>query len=127
MLHSTIRASGVQILIFLAALQAIPPSMYEVSQIEGATGYEAFWKITIPMVSPLILTNVVYTIVDTFVQSEVVQSARETAFSQVYLVEGIRGFDFGRGSAMALTSSLLACLVLMIVGWAISKYVFYYN
>jgi len=127
MLHNVIRASGVQILIFLAALQAIPPSMYEVAQIEGATGYEAFWKITIPMVSPLILTNVIYTIVDTFIQSEVVQVARDTAFQNVYVMEGIRGFDFGRGSAMALASSLLACLVLMLVGWAISKYVFYYN
>ena len=127
MLHDVIRASGVQILIFLAALQAIPPSMYEVAQIEGATGYEAFWKITIPMVSPLILTNVVYTIVDTFVQSPVVQTARDTAFRATYVLEGVRGFDFGRGSAMALASSLLACLVLVLVGWAISKYVFYYN
>ncbi|MCL2225388.1 MAG: sugar ABC transporter permease [Defluviitaleaceae bacterium] len=127
MLHSVIRAGGVQILIFLAALQAIPPSMYEVAQIEGATGYEAFWKITIPMVSPLILTNVIYTIVDTFVQSDVVATARATAFQNVYVLEGVRGFDFGRGSAMAVVSSLLACLVLMVVGWAISKYVFYYN
>jgi len=127
MLHNIIRASGVQILIFLAALQAIPPSMYEVAQIEGATSYEGFWKITIPMVSPLILTNVVYTIVDTFIQSPVVQRARDVAFSSTQLMEGVAGFDFGRGSAMALVSSLLACFVLMIVGWIISKYVFYYN
>jgi ABC-type sugar transport system permease subunit len=117
-LHTVIRASGVQILIFLAALQAIPPSMYEVAKIEGATGYEAFWKVTIPMVSPLILTNVVYTIVDTFAQSAVVETARDTAISQV---------NFGLGSAMALISSLVAGLVLVIVGWAISKFVFYYN
>jgi ABC-type sugar transport system permease subunit len=122
MLHSTIRASGVQILIFLAALQAIPPSMYEVSQIEGATGYEAFWKITIPMVSPLILTNVVYTIVDTFAQSEVVKTSAATAFRTT-----VQGFAFGLGSAMSLVSSVFACLVLLIVGWVISKYVFYYN
>jgi ABC-type sugar transport system permease subunit len=128
MLHDVIRASGVQILIFLAALQAIPPSMYEVAQIEGATGYEAFWKITIPMVSPLILTNVVYTIIDTFINSPVVQRARDVANTSVYLTDcGIRGLDYGRGSAMAMVSSLAACLVLLLVGWAVSKYVFYYN
>ncbi|MCL2199976.1 MAG: sugar ABC transporter permease [Defluviitaleaceae bacterium] len=126
-LHDVIRASGVQILIFLAALQAIPPSMYEVAQIEGATGYEAFWKITIPMVSPLILTNVVYTIVDTFAQSEVVATARQMAFTNVYMGDGVHGFAFGQGSAMALVSSLAACIVLLFVGWLISKYVFYYN
>ncbi|MCL1788657.1 MAG: sugar ABC transporter permease [Defluviitaleaceae bacterium] len=118
MLHNTIRASGVQILIFLAALQAIPPSMYEVAQIEGATGYETFWKVTIPMVSPLILTNVVYTIVDTYAQSPVVEMAHHAAFTQQ---------NFGVSAAMSMSSSLLACVVLLIIGWGISKYVFYYN
>ena len=118
MLHEIIRASGVQILIFLAALQAIPPSMYEVAQIEGATGYETFWKVTIPMVSPLILTNVVYTIVDTYAQSSIVTMAHEMAFQNQ---------NFGVASAMSITSSLLACLVLLIIGWVISKRVFYYN
>jgi ABC-type sugar transport system permease subunit len=127
MLHNVIRASGVQILIFLAALQAIPPSMYEVSQIEGATGYEAFWKITIPMVSPLILTNVVYTMVDTFARSPVIVTARQMAQTTVYLGDGVRGVAYGQASAMSLVSSVAACLVLMIVGWCVSKYVFYYN
>lgn len=127
MLHDIIRASGVQILIFLAALQAIPPSMYEVAQIEGATGYEAFWKITVPMVSPLILTNVVYTIVDTFAQSSVIESARAMMFTSVTLADGTSVMAFGQSSAMALVSSIFACAVLLIVGWAISRYVFYYN
>jgi ABC-type sugar transport system permease subunit len=118
MLHDVIRASGVQIVIFLAALQAIPPSMYEVAQIEGATSYEAFWKITIPMVSPLILTNVVYTMVDTFATSRVVS-----------ISAGAMGdlSRMGESAAMALIASLLACLALLIVGWIVSKFVFYYN
>ncbi|MCL1845907.1 MAG: sugar ABC transporter permease [Defluviitaleaceae bacterium] len=127
MLHDVIRASGVQILIFLAALQAIPPSMYEVAQIEGATGYEAFWKITIPMVSPLILTNVIYTIVDTFVRSEVIESTRAMMFTTTTLYDGTSVMAFGQSSAMALVSSIVACIVLLFVGWLISKYVFYYN
>jgi len=118
MLHNTIRASGVQILIFLAALQAIPPSMYEVAQIEGATGYETFWKVTIPMVSPLILTNVVYTMVDAYASSPIVTMAHEMAFTNQ---------NFGVASAMSITSALLACLALLLVGWLISKRVFYYN
>jgi hypothetical protein len=43
------------------------------------------------------------------------------------LAGGIQGQNFGQGSAMALAASLVACLVLLIVGWGISKYVFYYN
>lgn len=58
--------SGIQILLFLAALQSISPSLYEASNVEGATGWETFWLITFPNVAPIILVNVVYTIVDTF-------------------------------------------------------------
>jgi ABC-type sugar transport system permease subunit len=61
-----IRSSGVQILIFLAGLQSIPSSHYEVAKIEGATGWECFWKVTFPLLSPLIVTNIVYSIVDFF-------------------------------------------------------------
>ena len=117
-LHDVIRASGVQIIIFLAALQAIPPSMYEVAQIEGATGYEIFWKITIPLVSPLILTNVVYTIVDRYAQSGIVNMAHSFAFTQQ---------QFGLSSAMSVVSSAVILLLMGLLVWAISKRVFYYN
>lgn len=62
-------SSGVQILLFLAGLQSIPPSLYESAKVEGATAWESFWKITFPMVSPFIVMNVVYTIVDNFTNS----------------------------------------------------------
>ncbi|MGE5558419.1 MAG: carbohydrate ABC transporter permease [Bacillota bacterium] len=58
--------SGVQILIFLAGLQSISPELYESSDVEGATAWEAFWKITIPMISPIIVLNVIYTVIDSF-------------------------------------------------------------
>lgn len=58
--------SGVQILIYLAGLQTIGSSVYEASLIDGATPWEIFWKITLPALTPFILLNVIYTIVDLF-------------------------------------------------------------
>ena len=58
--------TGVQILIFLAALQSISSSLYEAARVEGATAWESFWKVTFPMISPMILVSVIYTIVDSF-------------------------------------------------------------
>ena len=58
--------SGIQILLFLAGLQSIPRSLYEAANADGATGWDKFWKITLPMISPVIVVNVVYTVVDTF-------------------------------------------------------------
>lgn len=58
--------SGIQILLFLAGYQAISPSVYEACQMEGATAWETFWKVTFPMVSPTLLLNVIYTLIDYF-------------------------------------------------------------
>ena len=61
-----VNRSGVQMLIFLAGLQSISPSIYESCQVEGASAWEIFWKITLPMLSPMILANAIYTVVDAF-------------------------------------------------------------
>ena len=68
-IYDIVNDSGVQKLIFLAGLQSISPSIYEAAQIEGATGWETFWKITFPMISPMILVNSVYTLIDAFTKS----------------------------------------------------------
>jgi len=113
-----INASGVQIIIFIAALQSIPGSMYEVAKIEGATAYETFWKVTFPMVMPHIITNVVYTVVDNFAVSDVVELAYKTAFTDN---------NYGLSSVMSLVSTLVTCLILVIVCRFIQKRTFYYN
>ena len=110
-----VQASGVQIIIFIAALQSVPGALYEVAKIEG---YETFWKVTFPMVSPLIIANVVYTIVDSFVDSDVVEKAYDMAFVN---------FDWGVSVAMSLLSSVIVIALLVIVCKLISKKVFYYN
>ncbi|MGE5528326.1 MAG: carbohydrate ABC transporter permease [Patescibacteria group bacterium] len=56
--------SGVQILVFLAALQGIPGSLYEAAYVDGCTEWESFWKITLPMISPFILLNVIFTLIE---------------------------------------------------------------
>lgn len=117
-INDIISASGVQIIIFVAALQSIPGSMYEVAKIEGATGYETFWKVTFPMVMPHIITNVVYTIVDNFAKSEVVELAYKVAFTEM---------NYGLSSVFSLVSTVITCVILIVVCGFISKHTFYYN
>ena len=68
-IYDIINRSGVQMLIFLAGLQSISPAIYESCEIDGATAWETFWKITVPMISPMILVNAVYTVIDAFTSS----------------------------------------------------------
>lgn len=117
-IYDIVISSGVQILIFLAGLQGISPSLYEASNMEGATAWENFWKITFPMISPLILVNAIYTIIDSFTSAnnELMQEIKNTIFSDV---------KYGYGSAMAWIYFLVITIIICIVGGIIGKRVFY--
>lgn len=58
--------SGVQIILFLSGLQSIPKSLYEVSKIEGATKWEEFWFVTVPMLRNVISLVLIYTMIEFF-------------------------------------------------------------
>jgi ABC-type sugar transport system permease subunit len=117
-IYEIISSSGVQILIFLAGLQSISPSIYEAAKMEGATGYEIFWKITFPMMSPLILTNVVYSIIDAFNNNKMTRLLNTTAFEVL---------DFSLSAAMAWMYFAVICLILAVFTALISRKVFYYD
>jgi ABC-type sugar transport system permease subunit len=113
-------ASGIQIIIFLSALQTIPPSMFEAATIEGATSWECFWKITFPMVSPLILVNVVYSVVDYFIRTDnrVMEKIRVTMMQRM---------EYGFSTAMAWTYFLAVIVIIGIAMALISRKVYYYE
>lgn len=60
---------GVQIILFLAGLQGIPDSLYEVSKIEGANKWDEFWRITVPMLRHVLLLVIIYTMISQFTNS----------------------------------------------------------
>ena len=111
-------ASGVQILIFLAGLQTISPSLYEASSMEGATGWENFWKITFPMISPIILVNAVYTIIDSMA------GLNNPIINMVYYESVIYG-RHGSAAAMSWVYFLLISLVLVVFIAIASRKVYY--
>lgn len=102
--------TGVQILIFLSALQKIDKSMYEAAKIDGGSGWECFWKITLPTVKPMILLNCVYTVV--FIsnneQNEVINLILDSMFS------GTKEKGYGYASAMAWIYSLVVTLIVVL-------------
>lgn len=110
--------SGIQILTFLAALQTISPSLYEASAIEGATGWENFWKITLPMISPHILVVMVYTIIDSFIDSNnnIIRYIYETAFKDI---------KYGYSAAMSWIYFLIISVFIALTFLITRPFVFY--
>jgi ABC-type sugar transport system permease subunit len=119
--YQVIWKSGVQILLFIAGLQAISPTLYESAEVEGSTGWETFWKITLPMISPIIVINLVYTIIDSFTDynNALLRYIQNTAFGSM--------LDFGYSAALAwMFFAIISIFLLLSVG-LLSRKVFYLN
>lgn len=111
--------SGVQIILFLAALQSIPPSLKEAASVEGATAWEYFWKITVPMISPMILVNIAFTVIDTFTSYS--NGVMEFVTSQA------ANLHYSFSSAVTWIYFVVISLILFIVVGLFSRKVFYMN
>jgi ABC-type sugar transport system permease subunit len=100
--------SGVQILIFLAGLQTVSLSLYEAADIDGATKWESFWKITFPMITPMILVNTLFTIVNSFTsaRNEMMLYIRDVVFSNN---------DYGYGSTICWIYFIMIFLLIGLV------------
>ena len=111
--------SGVQILLFLSALQSIPPAYYEAASVEGANAWESFWKITFPVLTPTCLLVTVYTIIDSF-----------TDFANPVMSQIISKFNelkYGFASASAMVYFVVIIVILGAVVGLLSRRVFYNN
>lgn len=111
--------SGIQILIFLSALQNIPPSAKEAASMEGATAWEFFWKITFPYISPMILANLVYTVIDAFVSTDNVVMK--------YVLQQSSQWEYGYSAALAWIYFAIVGACLGIICLIVNRFVFYEN
>ena len=112
-------SSGIQIILFLAALQNIPSSAREAAEVEGATAWEYFWKITFPYVSPFILANFIYTVIDSFT------SPMNKVMNRILDLKS--QWAFGEASAMAWLYFAVVLAAVGIVTFAVNRLVFYEN
>ena len=114
-IYDIVMASGIQIIIFLSGLQSISPSLYEAADVEGCSAWESFWKITFPMVSPLLLVNCIYTIIDFFMKNN--NQVMEHINTVMY---GVR-MDLGLASAESWIYFGVALVFIGISAFIISK------
>lgn len=118
--YTLVRMSGVQTLILFTALQSVSPSLFEAANVEGATGWEKFWLITFPMISPMLLVSVIYTIIDTF-----------TAFNNwvILYINDLMfvKFQYSLATAMSWMYFVIIVVILGLVAYIGSKKVFYYD
>lgn len=103
-----VNRSGVQIVIFLAGIQAISPQLYEAARVEGASTWVIFWKITLPMIVPVMLVNLIYTFVESLTRdnTELLKYIESVSFTKG---------EYGYGSAMAWIYCICVTVIMAII------------
>ncbi len=99
--------SGIQIILFIAGLQSIPDLLYEVAHVEGATKWEEFWFITLPMLGRTTFLVIVFTIVENITKSN------NEIISHGY--NFFNNMDYGRGSASLWFYFLVIGIIMALV------------
>lgn len=112
--------SVIPTIIILAGLQSVSRSIYEASYVEGATAWEVLWKISLPMVSPLLLVSVIYCVIDSFtgVNNIIINRVSYECFT---------AYRFGVGSAVAWSYIAVVLLIVGIVFVIANRFVSYDN
>lgn len=118
--YDIVVASSIQIVIFLSALQSINPSIYEAADMEGCDEWQKLWKITIPMLTPMILVNWIYTIIDQFVRAD-------NAIMEKIMTTIRSTMEYGFASAMAWIYCVIMLIIIGVSTWIISRVVYYYD
>lgn len=124
---------GGNVVIYLAGLQGVPASLHEAATIDGATAWTRFWKITLPLITPVILFTLVMGVIgtfQTFTQAYIMTGggpANATLFYLLYLYRNaFNWFEMGYASALAWLLFIII-LILTIIMWTTSARWVYYE
>ena len=109
--------SGIQILLFMAALQNVPSHLYEAADVEGASGWEKFWLITLPMITPILLLNTIYTVIEGFTdyQNNIIQM----------IVTQTQNLNLSYAAALGTSYFSVVFIIIMVIYLIINKRSFY--
>ncbi|MCM3238448.1 sugar ABC transporter permease [Heyndrickxia oleronia] len=134
MVVASLWGQGTMMLIFLAGLKNIPQELYEAAEIDGAGKIYQFFKITLPLLSPTILFNLIMTIIGAFQQLTLALvltgggPLQSTYFYAMYVYENaFKYFKMGYSSANAWIMFIIVLSLTLVVFKSSSMWVYYEN
>ena len=125
---------GSPMVIFLAGLRQIPTMYYEAASVDGASRWQQLWRITLPMLTPIIFFNLILQVIgsfQSFTQAYIVSGGTggpvdSTLFYTLYLYQqGFGNLNMGYASAMAWLLLVIVCILTALAFWSSRFWVFY--
>ena len=109
--------SGVQLIVYLSMIQKMDKSMYEAAEIDGASPWESFWKITLPALKPVILINIIYTFIflASFENNPVIQSIENIRKNKLDIVGDADSFGYGLAAAASWIYFLILAVIVVVI------------
>lgn len=109
--------SGIQILLFVGGMQAVPSTYYEVCSVEGASPWQAFWRVTFPMLTPFLVLNMVYAVIDSFTMpaNKVIVEINEYFHNVLY----------SQATVLSMAYFVLVLIIVGVIALIFSKRAFY--
>lgn len=125
-------AIGYEMIIYMAALQNVPTSLYEAAEIDGASGFMRFWRITFPMISPTTFYLVIVRLIAAFKVFSAVNimtmgtaaNANTSMVTEIYS-KAFSNYKFGYASAQALVLFFIILAITLFNFWSQKKWVHY--
>lgn len=125
-------AQGTAVVIFLAALQDVPRSLYEAATVDGANAWHRFWHVTVPMSSPIILYTLVMGFIggfQTFLMPYLLTGGGPMASTEFYAMHLWRNafelFRMGKACALAWIMFVVIALLTALLFRTSARWVFY--
>ncbi len=125
---------GGNIIIYLAGLQGVPTDLYDAAKVDGATAWQRFWHVTLPMTTPVIFYNLILGLIGTFQYFTEVyvltngsgNPARSTLFYNLYLYQNaFRYFHMGYASTMAWVLFIIVLGITLLIFRSSDAWVYY--
>ena len=128
-----IKAVGLNAVIFLSALQGVPPELHEAARLDGATPWQAFRRITLPLISPIFFLVFIITLIGAlkvftpiFVLTGGGPADSTTTLILYMFKQGFQFFEFGYASAVAAVLFVLV-LALTLAQWSLRRRLVFYE
>lgn len=129
---TTIWAQGAMMMVFLSGIKSIPPQVNEAAKMDGATGFTKFWRITLPLLSPTIVYNLIMAIIASFQQLTVVMNLtnggplKSTYLYALFVYENaFKKFQLGYAAASAWMMFLIILALTGLVLYISKKWTYY--
>ncbi len=125
---ATWRQIGYIMILYVAGLKNVPPTLLEAAEIDGATGWQRFWKVVFPLLAPVTTIVVVISIIDSLRSFDLVQimtrggpANSSSVLANLMYIQAFNNYRMGLGAATAVVLFIISLIFIVAYLWRVTQ------